>query len=95
MLRLTNEKFSKLDVVTTVRVPIPDVGTARGSLQLDKAMKKIKDREITLREAAGHGIAGHQGFNRCNCKTGCGTKKCTCNLLCSSKCHGNQNCTNK
>jgi hypothetical protein len=29
-------------------------------------MKKIKDREITLREAVGHGIAGHQGFNRCN-----------------------------
>ncbi|KAL4125938.1 hypothetical protein QTP88_010175 [Uroleucon formosanum] len=53
-------------------------------------MKKIKDKEITLREAAGHGIAGHQGFNRCNCKTGCGTKKCACNaaeMLCSSKCH--------
>ncbi|XP_022162759.1 KRAB-A domain-containing protein 2-like [Myzus persicae] len=139
MLRLTNEKFSKLDVGTTVRVPIPDVDRARGSprnllaviisceddmyklcteygvlkhkytraqispckekfLELDEAMKKIKDREITLREAAGHGIAGHQGFNRCNCKTGCGTKKCACNaaeMLCSSKCHGNQNCTNK
>ncbi|CAI6377230.1 unnamed protein product [Macrosiphum euphorbiae] len=139
MLRLTNEKFSKLDVSTTVRVPIPDVDRARGSprnllaviiscednmyklcteygvlkikytraqispckekfLELDEAMKKIKDREITLREAAGHGIAGHQGFNRCNCKTGCGTKKCACNaaeMLCSSKCHGNQNCTNK
>jgi len=31
MLRLTNEKFSKLDVGTTVRVPIPDVDRARGS----------------------------------------------------------------
>jgi len=39
-------------------------------------MKKIKDREITLRKAAGQKIAGHQGFNRCNCKTGCVTKKC-------------------
>ncbi|KAL4154135.1 hypothetical protein QTP88_001968 [Uroleucon formosanum] len=112
MLRLTNEKFSKLDVGTTVRVRIPDVDRARGSpqygvlkhkytraqispckekfLELDEAMKKIKDKEITLREAAGHGIAGHQGFNRCNCKTGCGTKKCACNaaeMLCSSKCH--------
>jgi len=67
-------------------------------LELDEAMKKIKDKEITLREATEHGIAGYQGFNRCNCKTGCGTKKCTCNaaeMLCSSKCHGNQNCTNK
>ena len=67
-------------------------------LELDEAMKKIKDREITLREEAGHKIAGHQGFNRCNCKTGCGTKKCACNaveMLCSSKCHSNQNCTNK
>jgi hypothetical protein len=67
-------------------------------LELDEAMKKIKDREITLREAAGHGIAGHQGFNRCNCKTGCGTKKCASNvveMLCSSKFLSNQNCTNK
>ena len=61
-----------------------------------KPWKKNKDRKITLREA--YGIAGHQGFNRCNCKTGCETKKCACNaaeMLCSSKCHGYQNCTNK
>lgn len=67
-------------------------------LELDEAMKKIKNREITLREAAGHGIAGHQGFNWCKCKTGCGTKKCAYNaaeMLCSSKCHSNQNCTNQ
>jgi len=31
MLRLTNEKCSKLKVGTTVRVPIPDVDRARGS----------------------------------------------------------------
>jgi len=29
-------------------------------LELDEAKEKIKEREITLREAAGHGIAGHQ-----------------------------------
>jgi len=60
-------------------------------------MKKVKDREITLREAAGQGLA-RQGFNRCNSKTGCGTKICACNaseMLCSSKCHSNSNCTNK
>jgi len=51
-------------------------------------MKKINDREITLCEAAGPEIADHQGFNRCNCKTGCGTKKCAFNaaeMLCSTK----------
>jgi len=32
-------------------------------LELDEAKKKIKDKEITLRETAGQGIAGHQGFN--------------------------------
>jgi len=62
-------------------------------------MKKIKDREITLREAAEQGIAGHQGFKRCNCKTGCGSKICTCHaavMLCNSKYHSsNNNCTNK
>jgi len=31
MLRLTNEKFSKLDVGTTVNIPIPGVDRARGS----------------------------------------------------------------
>jgi len=37
-------------------------------------MKKIKYRKITLREAAGQGIAGHQDFNRCNSKTGVALK---------------------
>jgi len=61
-------------------------------------MKKVKDREITLRKAARQGIAGYQIFKRCNCKTGCGTKKCACNaaeMLCSLKCHSNSNCINK
>lgn len=43
-------------------------------------------------------MTGYQGFNLCNYKIGCGTKKCACNaaeMLCSSKCHANQNCTNK
>lgn len=33
MLKLTNKKFSKLKVGTTVRVPIPNDVRARGSLR--------------------------------------------------------------
>lgn len=54
---------------------------------------KIKGKQITLREAAGQGVAGHQGFKRCNCISGCGSQKCACKaveMLCNSKCH----CTN-
>jgi hypothetical protein len=63
-------------------------------IDLDETIKKIKNRKITLREVTGQGIAGHQGFNGYNCRTSCATKKCACNkadILCSSKCHGNQN----
>jgi len=50
-------------------------------INLDEAMKKIKDREITLREAADQGIADHRGINRCNCKTGCDTKQFAFNAV--------------
>ncbi|XP_060846515.1 KRAB-A domain-containing protein 2-like [Rhopalosiphum padi] len=49
MLRLTNEKFSKLDVGTTVRVPIPDVDRARGS----PLKVAIRNHRNMLRQAAG------------------------------------------
>jgi len=52
-------------------------------------MKKIIDKEITLRKSVRQGITDHQGFDRCNCKT------CISEMLYSSTCHGNQNCINK
>jgi hypothetical protein len=43
-------------------------------MNLDEAIKMIKGRKITLREAGEEEIASHQSLNRCNCKIGCETK---------------------
>lgn len=52
----------------------------------------------TLREIAGMlSQEGVEGMKKCNCKTGCVTKRCIClrsGWLCSSKCHTNLSCTN-
>jgi hypothetical protein len=56
-------------------------------------IKNIKDRKLTLHKAVRQGLVGHQDFNRCKGKTGCGIKKCACNaaeMLCNSKSHANQ-----
>lgn len=45
---------------------------------------------------AGLRKAGHQGFKKCNCKTGCGSKKCAflvAMMLCNYKCHGSNQVT--
>lgn len=53
--------------------------------------KLAKEKEITLREAAGlNSIAGSQGYERCHCKTKCKNNRCACRAakkLCNSKCH--------
>ncbi|CAI6377295.1 unnamed protein product [Macrosiphum euphorbiae] len=61
--------------------------------------KFIKEKELTLREAAGlSSISGTQGYQRCHCKTKCKNNKCACRSsgkLCNSKCHGSLPCENK
>jgi len=61
--------------------------------------KSIKEKELTLREAAGlNSISGTQGYQRCHCKTKCKNNKCACSSsgkLCNSKCHGSLICENK
>ncbi|KAL4083561.1 hypothetical protein QTP88_028877 [Uroleucon formosanum] len=53
MLRLTNEKFSKFDVGTTVRVPIPDIDRARGSPLKTNDVLASGETKLT-RVALGH-----------------------------------------
>lgn len=61
--------------------------------------KSIKEKELTLREAAGlSSISDTQGYQRCHCKTKCKNNKCACRpsgKLCNSKCHGSLICENK
>lgn len=37
-----------------------------------------KEKEVSLREAAGCSIAGNQGYQRCHCRMGCKNNKCAC-----------------
>ncbi|CAI6373421.1 unnamed protein product [Macrosiphum euphorbiae] len=61
--------------------------------------KFIKEKELTLREAAGlSSISGTQGYQRCHCKTKCKNNKCACRSsdnFCNSICHGSLPCENK
>ena len=39
----------------------------------------VPSTEVSLRECAGKfSVGGGQGYKRCQCKTGCGTDKCSC-----------------
>jgi len=59
-------------------------------LDLKETTNLAKEKEITLREAAGHNsIAGTQGYQRCHCKTKCQNNRCACRAVknvCNSKC---------
>ena len=54
---------------------------------------------ISLREAARKNSIGlGQGFFKCNCKTGCTTKRFKClnaKKICNSRCHHSNSCKNK
>ena len=54
---------------------------------------------ISGREAHGKtAVTGSQGYERCNCKTGCNGNRYKClreARQCNSKCHGSLSCTNK
>lgn len=42
--------------------------------------------------------SGAQGYEKCNCKTGCAQNKCKClknNRKCNSRCHSSLSCKNK
>jgi len=66
---------------------------------MDNVIKLAGDRQLTLREAASNSsVAGPQGYQRGQCKTGCNNKRCGCRRaekLCNSKCHGSTDCNNK
>ena len=68
-------------------------------LDLKTLVESSKEKEITLREAAGcSSLMGTQGYQRCHCKMKCKTNNCTCRLmgkLCNSKCHSSLSCENK
>ena len=59
----------------------------------------VQDKLVSLREVAKKvSLCGGQGYQRCNCGTGCKNKKCSCRLagnLCTSKCHSSLSCSNK
>ena len=54
---------------------------------------------VTLRQASSYqSKTGGQGFFKCNCKTNCTSKRCTCareGVSCNSRCHPNKSCKNK
>ncbi|KAL4120194.1 hypothetical protein QTP88_012924 [Uroleucon formosanum] len=57
-----------------------------------------QEKQISLRSAATEQSIGNgQGFFKCTCITKCTTNRCICRkngVLCNSKCHQNQSCTN-
>ena len=59
----------------------------------------VKENLVSLREVANKvSLCGGQGYDRCNCTTGCSSNRCSCKKagkLCSSKCHHSLSCTNK
>ena len=59
---------------------------------------QVREKLVSLREAArGASVGGGQGYERCNCKTGCSIR-CSCRKngrLCNSKCHQSLSCSNK
>ncbi|XP_022177881.1 KRAB-A domain-containing protein 2-like [Myzus persicae] len=59
----------------------------------------VPNIEIPLRTASTqNSLTGGQEFIFCSCKTKCTTRRCKCkqlNILCSSKCHGSNMCSNK
>lgn len=71
-------------------------------LSLEEISKKLSETntELSVRQAAAteNSIFGTQGFNKCSCKSGCSTNKCSCfkaGKICTSKCHGSLSCNNK
>ena len=59
----------------------------------------IPENEIGIRQAVSQlSLTGGQGLIRCDCLKKCITNRCKCrskNVLCNSRCHSSQACTNK
>ncbi|XP_043471751.1 KRAB-A domain-containing protein 2-like [Leptopilina heterotoma] len=62
-------------------------------------VENVSAKKVSLREAASqNSVFGAQGYELCNCKTGCAQNKCKCfksNKKCNSKCHSSLSCKNK
>jgi len=59
---------------------------------------KIKIRNRYHQAVSQLSLTGGQGLIRCDCLKKCITNRCKCrskNILCNSRCHGSQPCTNK
>lgn len=55
-------------------------------------------KKNTVREAAGYGVAGSQGYTKSIHKTGCRSNQCASQknkILCNSISHATSNCENK
>ena len=76
--------------------PRSEIGIEHKFMNSEEVPKSVA---LSLREAsAKQSMSGGQGFQKCNCKTGCRTKKCDCrknNVLCNSRCHQKLSCSNK
>ncbi|KAK3919737.1 Histone-lysine N-methyltransferase mes-2 [Frankliniella fusca] len=61
--------------------------------------KTFGNEELTTRSTATtSSITGGQGYTRCNCNTGCGSKQCGCfraRLKYNPKCQGSSACKHK
>jgi hypothetical protein len=80
--------------IRVIRITVEICVNSTERIDLDEAIKKIKDRKITLRKSAGQ--LNSCGFDRC--RIGCDAKQFVCNaaeILYDSKRHGNRNCTDK
>ena len=62
-------------------------------------VEEIPTEIVSLRSVASSQAQGNgQGYVRCQCTMRCNTKKCLCRrsgILCNSKCHNSNSCTNK
>lgn len=71
--------------------------TPTNAIHLDAS--KISSDKKSLRQLSTlQSKFGGQGYQRCHCKGGCKSKKCSCKqngVLCNSKCHSSLPCNNK
>lgn len=99
-------------VVTEKKNGMYTLGTKEGSLKQSYSRNQIiptmcvlvsphevPAQQVSLREVArSESLGSGQGYERCNCKSGCKGKKCKCRRLgrlCGSKCHSSLSCHNK
>ena len=62
-------------------------------------LESVPSTETSLRQiVSSASVSGGQGMQKSDCRQKCTTKRCSCrarNVLCNSRCHNSQSCTNK